>query len=466
MATVNGRVTSSNGTTWDTSGAIPGNVYVPIDLKYQVLSVNLTGKVDFTNVGLMGHSRGGEGIRAAYNLYRDPNIDSRGTFIAWSNKIPGMNIKGIFEIGPTDYFVPTSPMGGGARYLNADGTAWNILLPMCDGDVFTLGGVRVFDRSLRLNSESPATQKSTYTVWGANHNFYNTEWQDSDPGSIPGVGRPPSACIGSGNTPLFSYPTPPGNSSGSLQQQQTALASLLALFRANVGASNTPSFNQNFDPRYDEPAVVTGVTRVDRGYTASPHTSVTTVIQDFDQVLGNNYCSTPGVCGSGVTATTAEIPHHDYSDSGVIYNPEQKAALVSWGSSGCDQYFQVNAASPINLSGYQTLDFRTSRRNDSAVNSSTATSLSIRLVTATGVSNPLPLKKYTNLTGPVGGYALVQGGSSMWVEDYRPILQSVRIPLTDFTGVNLDLTQVQAVKFVFNDTSTGIVYLANIRASH
>jgi len=54
----------------------------------------------------------------------------------------------------------------------------------------------------------------------------------------------------------------------------------------------------------------------------------------------------------------------------------------------------------------------------------------------------------------------------MWVEDYRPILQSVRIPLTDFTGVNLDLTQVQAVKFVFNDTSTGIVYLANIRASH
>jgi hypothetical protein len=211
--------------------------------------------------------------------------------------------------------------------------------------------------------------------------------------------------------------------------------------------------------------VVTSVTRVDRGYTASPHTSVTTVIQDFDQqVLGNDYCGTPGVCGSAVTAITAEVPHHVYRDV-----TSQMAALVSWSSAGCDQYFQVNAASPINLSGYQTLDFRTSRRNDSVVNSSTATSLSISLVTATGVSNPLPLKKYTNLTGPVGGYAPVQdpvSGLWTWAEDYRPILQSVRIPLTDFTGVNLDLTRVQAVRFVFSDTPTGSVFLANIRASH
>jgi len=31
---------------------------------------DLRGKMDFANVGLMGHSRGGEGVRAAYDLYR------------------------------------------------------------------------------------------------------------------------------------------------------------------------------------------------------------------------------------------------------------------------------------------------------------------------------------------------------------------------------------------------------------
>lgn len=80
-ATVNGRVTSTNGTTWDASGGVAGRVYVPVSFKYkaqQVLGVNLTGKIDFTNIGLMGHSRGGQGVRAAYNLYRTPGIDPRG----------------------------------------------------------------------------------------------------------------------------------------------------------------------------------------------------------------------------------------------------------------------------------------------------------------------------------------------------------------------------------------------------
>src|SRR5438445_1848278 len=115
-----------------------------------------------------------------------------------------MNIKGIFEIGPTDFPLQPPIGGSGVQYLNADGTAWNVLLPMCDGDVYNLQGVRVFDRMMAYTgdyspvpNESPATQKSTYTVWGTNHNFYNTEWQQSDPYAI---------CRGTGNTQLFANP--------------------------------------------------------------------------------------------------------------------------------------------------------------------------------------------------------------------------------------------------------------------
>jgi hypothetical protein len=73
------------------------------------------------------------------------------------------------------------------------------------------------------------------------------------------------------------------------------------------------------------------------------------------------------------------------------------------------------------------------------------------------------LKNYTDLVGPVGGYSF-NPLTGNWFEDYRPILQSVRIPLADFTGVNL--TQVQGIKLVFNDTSTGAVWVANVRATH
>ncbi len=53
---------------------------------------------------------------------------------------------------------------------NAVGIAWNVLLPMCDGDVLNLEGVRVLERVMAYTSnnagipaDSPATQKSTYS---------------------------------------------------------------------------------------------------------------------------------------------------------------------------------------------------------------------------------------------------------------------------------------------------------------
>jgi hypothetical protein len=85
------------------------------------------GKIDFSHVGLLGHSRGGEGMRAAYKFYQS---DPGGT--NWQSLIGPMTVEGIFEIGPVD--------GQTSLTLNALGTAWNVLLPMCDGDVFNLQG--------------------------------------------------------------------------------------------------------------------------------------------------------------------------------------------------------------------------------------------------------------------------------------------------------------------------------------
>lgn len=66
------------------------------------------------------------------------------------------------------------------------------------------------------------------------------------------------------------------------------------------------------------------------------------------------------------------------------------------------------------------------------------------------LSDPVELCKYTDLKGPVGG----PGG-------LHPILQTVRIPLADFTNTNL--SQVRSVRFTFNKTQTGRIYVASIR---
>ena len=45
----------------------------------------------------------------------------------------------------------------------------------------------------------------------------------------------------------------------------------------------------------------------------------------------------------------------------------------------------------------------------------------------------------------------------------HPILMTARIPLAAFAGANL--SQVRAVRFVFDDTNADEIYIANIRAS-
>jgi len=472
LAAVNGRVSSADGTTWSTAGATAGQVYGPLDLKFQVVSVNLTGKIDFANVGLMGHSRGGQGMRAAYNLYRTPSIDPRGTNISWSSRIPGLSIKGIFEIAPTDNPVPTASDGSGARYLNADGTAWNVLLPMCDGDVFNLEGVRGFDRVMAytgnisgISAENPAKQKSTYSVWGTNHNFYNTEWQRRDPFIDPT--QPP--CAGANHNAIFQHP--PTDGTGSAAQRTIGSASLLAFFRANVGSGATASFNQNFNPLNNLPQVVTSVTPVDRGFTVSPSSTVTKVIFDFiDPNLPSPYPDPPAGTSydvQNVQFSYTRISEHAYTNNplGMMPVPDPVAQElgvgdITWSSASCGTYFQANwkaANTGESISAYKTLDFRIVRRF-ADYNNPNPTNFQIQLIKSDGTPTgaAVSLKSYLKLVGPLGvnlsNVVLVHG-----------ILQTVRIPLADFTGATL--SSIRGVRFIFSDTSTGAISMANIRLS-
>jgi len=99
------------------------------------LGVELQGALDFSQVGLFGHSNGGEGVRAAYHFYTFGDDQFN---VSWATKIRNkITFRGIFEIGPSD--------GTSTIELNPIGVKWNVLLPICDGDRFALEGVRPFD---------------------------------------------------------------------------------------------------------------------------------------------------------------------------------------------------------------------------------------------------------------------------------------------------------------------------------
>ena len=133
---------------------------------------------------------------------------------------------------------------------NARGVAWNVLLPYCDGDVSDLEGVRPFDRMLRTRAEQPTLPKSTFAVYGANHNFYNTEWQRSDALGCSGRRQPASV----------------RDSGGSADQRQTALSQPGAVHARMSARTARPALANLFDPATPLPAALAAITRVDRGF--------------------------------------------------------------------------------------------------------------------------------------------------------------------------------------------------------
>ena len=369
-------------------------------------ATGLLGKIDWNRVGLFGHSRGGEGARAALYYHQHPSEVPPLT-------IPEMQIRGVFEVGAVD--------GQTDKILNADGVVWNQLLPMCDGDVSDLQGKRPFERMMGNRAELPLAQKSLTFVWGANHNFFNTEWQLSES----------NGCTN--HDPIFP------SEMGSPKQRLVALATVPAFFLAVLGNEQTRAFNQNFNPLYSLPQPVLDTTRIERDMTVSPGEKQTTIWEDFDRETGTN--------SHGFTneANGISIEHQNVDRT-------QRAAMIGWDHGGSSvTFFQSNwtaAGAGQDITGFATLDFRVARRMESG-DPRENINFSVQLVDAAQhFSRPIHLKDYVELLGP-GNQELT--------------FQTIRVPLSEF--VEADLKQARGVRFSFDQSKVGSIFLANLRLS-
>jgi hypothetical protein len=364
------------------------------------IGVDLEGKLDFEEVGMMGHSRGGEGVRAALSQYREANS-------IWPAAIGPMTVRGIFEIAPVD--------GQTSQVLNASDTAWNVLLPMCDGDVADLSGVRPFDRMLRATAEANESPKSTLLVWGANHNFFNTEWQQSD-----------AFQCDADQTPIFDV-----DAITSDAQRTIGVQALTAFFRGHVGKAKVEALAAAFDPAGPAPKAWVDLTPIGRDFVVTPDAKETLRLARFDGAAVADI-----VAGAqGVTTAMVKLPLHD----------NRRGVRVSWtaptATTGLS--LKLGNGAPVDLQGRSTLDVDL-KYNVSADN----LDFTMRLVTAGGQqSQPVALSSFVHPQGTVG----------------RNLLQTVRIPLSAFGGV--DLTSVSSLRLTFDKSANGRLELGDVRST-
>ncbi len=438
--------------------------------------LDLQGRLDLTQVGLMGHSRGGEGVRSAQLEFRGEAAEG-----PWHALMPELAIRAVFEIAPVDFGPMTeSP-------LTARDVAWSVLIAACDGDVVDYQGIQPWHRAvLEVADGYP---KSVLTAWGANHNYFNSQWQVSDAKNCA-AGQTPQWDVGA---PLLADTRPEladvlgylaasarEGVTGSPAQIRIGAASMLAFFRANVGEERTPELGSLFDPQFRLPALFAEDGPLSRAYgksgAATPLFRAAVdpalaagglaVVSLRDEVEGSY---------EGFVAALAANPDalgdassHAFTRYGVV---NEDAVVLSWDDTAVAPTWELELAAP-DLTPYWTLDLVVAARGPCAVvivgscDNGSAVDASVELVAVDGsVSSRVKLSEYVALRAHHAAHfrktwTRTEGDAANHIIQYLPVLfDTVRIELADF---DMPLESVRAVRLIFDQAPSGSLIVDDV----
>jgi hypothetical protein len=385
--------------TWNTTGAAP-------------FGTKFVGKVDFSRLGVMGHSRGGEG--AIWQVIVD------------RARTTPYGLDAVLPLAPVDFTRQT-----------VNNIPLEVMLPYCDGDVSDLQGVHFFDDA-RYRTPGDNTMKGTIVVMGANHNFFNTTW-------TPSFGFP-----GAFNDGLSGCP----GRIAEADQRKVGQVYIMDFFRRYVGG--TTSLDKLFTGA-KTPASITPV-KVNVTYLA-PDTA--NKRRDLDRFTSSTSLTTNQLGGAVSTSglTVADWCAETGSDpcvTGVYENADIHLTGLPQGVLGWNA-FTGNITLNIpggsrDVSGYDVLQFRTEVNPSFTANTGVAQqALSVVLTDGSGGTASVSSSAVKNaaLTYPPG---VPNSG--------HVIMNQIRFPLSQFTGV--DLTNITSVKLVFDQTNKGVIDVSDM----
>jgi hypothetical protein len=390
------------------------------------------GRINMQRVGVMGHSRGGEGAVRHFQL--NQSLGSP------------YGIKAVFALAPIDF---------NREVINNVPLA--VLLPYCDGDVRTLEGARYYDDA-RYNVPGDPTPKHTVLVLGANHNFYNTIW-------TPGLFTPAvddwSPGFGDPHCNVFSATQRLDDT----QQRATGAVYIGGFLRVYVGGEGQflPLFTAAAPPPASalttrifpafHPADLVSERR-DVNRLLNPATDlITSTIGGAVAQSGLNpfsLCGGPGEPPQCLAVSTDKQPHTTPGFTGLL-TPGASQLTTGWNSSSATLTHDIPAGQR-NVSGFQALEFRASVNFDDVRNTAgVAQDFSVMLMDGNGFSATVRISDSSPaLFFPPGSVAHVP----------KVVLNTVRIPLASFGGVNL--TDVRTIQFKFDQSAQGALLLTDI----
>jgi hypothetical protein len=374
------------------------------------------GAVDLSRIGTMGHSRGGEGV--VWHRIVD------------EERARPFGIDAVLALAPVDF-----------TRARINETAFAVVLPYCDGDVFDLQGVHFFDDSRYAVPRDPAP-KHTVTIFGANHNFFNTVW-----------------------TPASGYP-------GAFNDRaQPCRRSLTAAAQRRVGASYVIAFFRRYlggetglDPVWTGASPPPGVPRrqslVSYLAPADPAKRLDlarfTRRRDLRRTRQGERVIARGLslrrwcrgtfrkpCVKGRVASTD------------VHLEGLSRGLLGWDGDGGVLRFRLPPREG-DVSGFDALQFRTVVNPGHRANRGLRyQDLAVALIDRGGASTEV-------LASEVGNEALAYPLFGRWQLGHV-ILNQLRFPLSRFAGV--DLSNVRAVELRFSGTRRGVIDIADLAFS-
>ncbi|MFD4642223.1 alpha/beta hydrolase family protein [Lentzea sp. NPDC058436] len=336
---------------------------------------------DMTNVLLVGHSRGGEGVnRAATDSLAPPPGDT-----GFSGPVR-WNIRGDVLIGPTIFGHNPAPDVPSVTFL-----------PGCDGDVSDLQGQMFVDQTRGL-SRGEALHSALYMI-GANHNYFNSEW-------TPGQAEAPASddfWPGQQPDPVC---TPGTATRLTADQQQTMGATYVA-----ASARLFLGRDESVLPLLDGSGV--------RAPSADPARVLSHAIggarKSFVVPGGSTAVSgSARVCQQtsrdvAVGCSTARSPHF-VGFRGAVAQPERLAVALKWSAAG--QAGVVTPAEPVSLNGSRELALRLAVPANAA-----ASKFGVALTDHNGQKHSLGSVSVTGLPG-------TDRTTSLWAQEVRVPLPS------------------------------------------
>lgn len=378
-------------------------------------------KVDFQQIGLIGHSRGGQAVAMTNDADRWFSEDET------LGDLDRYNIQAVVAISPTDKKVD----GGLARikdvsYLAIQGAR--------DADVIDFDGDRQYIRTSFTKSSSHF--KSSIYIIDANHSQFNTEWGFRDISYPKGIFLSQQKII------------------DPQKQREIAKIYISAFLESTLHA------NESYMPLFQNYRTALHWLPKETEYFSRFESANFNKIVGFDEDLNRVTLPNGGSAKSmNLTWMEEEAKNRKQTSKGT------RVVTLEWPANGIDRasYTLEWDASfiPKSMSKPEILSFSLSNRSFelSEQGASSALQAEVELQSANGASARISLTDYLAITPPedvaftIHPWVEMRLSGGKYKHPQEAVFQTVMLRLSEFTKVNaqLDLSSLKRITFYFSE---------------